>query len=231
MNSQITVGIWSRPAIFTASRPEMLAEGRIEPDFAVALAQVIAFAVRTAFVRTAGLDDRRNGNALLIDAHLPTKKKKTINQNFSRNKVTQKKKKTLLFPHLAPLGTRPGSTSCRPKSTLAVRHGMIFPSTLKNEWDKTATDSIPNSSLSFKWEQCSKPQWMFLNCPEGKKNMSTKVWTDVVQAARKGLLNVLVATFRERVIELEVAAVARLVAVCVLVVTLCVRTFAGGSPE
>ena len=61
--------------------------------------------------------------------------------------------------------------------------------------------------------------------------MSTKVWTDVVQAARKGLLNVLVATFRERVIELEVAAVARLVAVCVLVVTLCVRTFAGGSPE
>lgn len=54
----------------------MLAEGRIEPDFAVALAQVIAFAVGTAFVRTAGLDDRRNGNALLIDAHLPTKKKK-----------------------------------------------------------------------------------------------------------------------------------------------------------
>ena len=61
--------------------------------------------------------------------------------------------------------------------------------------------------------------------------MSTNIWTDVVQAARKGLLNVLVATFRERVIELEVAAVARLVAVCVLVVTLCVRAFAGGSPE
>lgn len=78
----------------------MLAEGRIEPDFAVALAQVIAFAVGTAFVRTAGLDDRRNGNALLIDAHLPTKKKKTINQNFSRNKVTQKKKRKPYYFHI-----------------------------------------------------------------------------------------------------------------------------------
>ncbi len=49
----------------------MLAVGRVESDFAVAFAQVIAFAIGTAFMRTAGLDDGRNGNTFLIDAHLP----------------------------------------------------------------------------------------------------------------------------------------------------------------
>ena len=78
----------------------MLAEGRIEPDFAVALAQVIAFAVRTAFVRTAGLDDRRNGNALLIDAHLPTKKEKRLIKIFHATKSRKKKKRKPYYFHI-----------------------------------------------------------------------------------------------------------------------------------
>ena len=86
----------------------MLAEGRIEPDFAVALAQVIAFAVRTAFVRTAGLDDRRNGNALLIDAHLPTKKEKRLIKIFHATKSRKKKEENLIISTFGTIGYQTG---------------------------------------------------------------------------------------------------------------------------
>merc|ERR1712020_885864 len=52
--------------------------------------------------------------------------------------------------HLAPSGAKPGSTSFSPKSTNAVRQGMMRPPELMKEWDKIATDSIPNSSLSLR---------------------------------------------------------------------------------
>jgi hypothetical protein len=59
---------------------------------------------------------------------------------------------------MAPSGANPGSTSSRPRSTRAVLQGIILPPEFIKEWDKIATDSIPNSSLSLRCEQWSIPQ-------------------------------------------------------------------------
>lgn len=45
---------------------------------------------------------------------------------------------------------------------MAERHGMIFPPLLMNEWLRIATDSMPNSNLSFKCLQWSIPHKRFL---------------------------------------------------------------------
>ena len=208
---------WSRAAVDAAAKSGLVAERMSEPDFAVALAQVVALAVVITIPRAARLDDSGNWDAILIDAHLSKKKKiRAILCHFDGFKLP-------CWYHILPrweraLGRRPeaqdphwpsgSGSSCGPRwQTKATGWQNLLHRISVASWSRES------SGVTRNWCFYKKYQNNLLN-GHGRNRKKINV---LVEALDKGLV--------------RFDVIARPVAASVELVALIIRTLSKWSPK